>query len=96
MNDEMTNGVAENNATVVDEKGFVVVDAPTTVSEEEKAPKDKTSVMHWIVEGVLLVAVIVLYTALLLRECREKDGCGGKTCREGHWRGGVHQYRHNQ
>lgn len=61
MNDEMTNGVAENNATVVDEKGFVVVDAPTTVSEEEKAPKDKTSVMHWIVEGVLLVAVIVLY-----------------------------------
>ena len=61
MNDEMMNGAAENNATAVDEKGFVVYDAPKTVSEEEEAPRGKTSVTHWIVDGVLVVAVIVLY-----------------------------------
>ena len=66
MNEEMTNGVAENVATVVDDKGFVVENKPEDSSEKEEdkpscEKKCDCQLAHWIIEGVLAVAVIALF-----------------------------------
>lgn len=63
-NEEMKNEVADNQATVVDEKGFVVENKPTDLPEkEEKKPacEKKYDLVHWIVDGVLAAAVIALF-----------------------------------
>lgn len=65
MNEEMTNEVAENAATVVDEKGFVVENKSEEPSEEALKPscekKCDCQLAHWIIEGVLAAAVIALF-----------------------------------
>ena len=62
--EEMKNEVVEKTATVVDEKGFVVENKPVELSENEEAKpscKNNSSLCHWIVDGVLLTAVIALF-----------------------------------
>ncbi len=62
--EEMKNEVVEKTATVVDEKGFVVENKPVELSENEEAKpscKNNSSLCHWIVDGVLLAAVIALF-----------------------------------
>lgn len=62
--EEMKNEVVEKTATVVDEKGFVVENKPAELSENEEAKpscKNNSSLCHWIVDGVLLAAVIALF-----------------------------------
>lgn len=62
--EEMKNEVVEKTATVVDEKGFVVENKPVELSENEDAKpscKNNSSLCHWIVDGVLLAAVIALF-----------------------------------
>lgn len=65
-NEEMKNEVVENEATVVDEKGFVVENKPVDSPEQEEVKpscekKCNCQVFHWILEGVLLAAVIALF-----------------------------------
>ena len=62
--EEMKNEVVENTATVVDEKGFVVENKPEKMPEKEEvetSSKKDSSLCHWIIEGVLLAAVIALF-----------------------------------
>lgn len=62
--EEVKNEVVENEATVVDEKGFVVEQKPTNVPEKEEVKpscENKCSMAHWIVDGVLAAAVIALF-----------------------------------
>jgi len=66
MNEEKTNEVVENAATVVDEKGFVVENKPQEFAEKEEAKsscekKCDCQMAHWIIEGVLALAVIALF-----------------------------------
>jgi outer membrane protein len=65
-NEEMKNEVVEKEATVVDEKGFVVENKPVdSPKQEEVKPscekKCNCQIFHWILEGVLLAAVIALF-----------------------------------
>ncbi len=65
-NEEMKNEVVEKEATVVDEKGFVVENKPVdSPKQEEIKPscekKCNCQIFHWILEGVLLAAVIALF-----------------------------------
>jgi outer membrane protein len=63
-NEELKNEVAENQATVVDEKGFVVENKPEeTPNKEDVRPtcENGCAKVHWIIEGVLAVAVIALF-----------------------------------
>lgn len=63
-NEEMKNEVVENAATVVDEKGFVLENKPETLPEKEEIKpscKKDSSMCHWIVEGVLVAAVVTLF-----------------------------------
>ncbi|MBO7630266.1 MAG: OmpH family outer membrane protein [Bacteroidales bacterium] len=65
-NEEMKNEVVENEATVVDEKGFVVDNKPVDLPETEEVKpscekKCNCQIFHWILEGVLLAAVIALF-----------------------------------
>ena len=65
-NEEMKNEVVENEATVVDEKGFVVDNKPVDLPETEEVKpsfekKFNCQIFHWILEGVLLAAVIALF-----------------------------------
>ena len=65
-NEEMKNEVVEKEATVVDEKGFVVENKPVdSPKQEEVKPscekKCNCHIFHWILEGVLLAAVIALF-----------------------------------
>ena len=65
-NEEMKNEVVENEATVVDEKGFVVENRPVASPEPEEVKSScekncNCQVVHWIIEGVLLAAVIALF-----------------------------------
>lgn len=63
--EEMKNEVAEKTATVVDEKGFVVENKPTELSENEESKscekKCNCQLAHWIIEGVLAAAVVALF-----------------------------------
>lgn len=64
--EETKNEVVEKEATVVDEKGFVVENNPiNSPNEEGCAPKCENKcncgMVHWIVEGVLAAAVIALF-----------------------------------
>ncbi len=61
--EEKKNEVVENATTVVDEKGFVVENKPVELPEEEVKHfcKKDSSLCHWIIEGVLLAAVISLF-----------------------------------
>ena len=66
VNEEVTNEVVENAATVVDEKGFVVEDKTQESSgQEEVKPscekKCNCQMLHWILEALLLVGVITLF-----------------------------------
>lgn len=63
-NEEMKNEVVENQATVVDEKGFVVENKPVDLPEKEEIKptcEKKCDLAHWIVDGVLAAAVIALF-----------------------------------
>lgn len=64
-NEELKNEVVENEATVVDEKGFVVEskDPMDSPKKEDVKPKceNKCGMIHWIVEGVLAAAVVALF-----------------------------------
>lgn len=65
-NEEMKNEVVEKETTVVDEKGFVVENKPVdSPKQEEVKPscekKCNCQIFHWILEGVLLAAVIALF-----------------------------------
>ena len=65
-NEEMKNEVVENEATVVDEKGFVLEKQPVESPEQEEVKpscekKCNCQIFHWILEGVLLAAVIALF-----------------------------------
>lgn len=63
-NEEMKNEVVENTTTVVDEKGFVVENKPEALTEKEEVKpscKKDSSLCHWIIEGVLLAAVVALF-----------------------------------
>ena len=66
VNEEVTNEVVENAATVVDEKGFVVEDKTQESSgQEEVKPscekKCNCQMLHWILEALLLIGVITLF-----------------------------------
>ena len=66
MNEEMTNEVADNVATVVDDKGFVVENKTEESAEKEDVKhacgkKCDCQLAHWIIEGVLAAAVIALF-----------------------------------
>ena len=65
-NEEMKNEVVEKEATVVDEKGFVVENNPVDSPKQEEVKsscekKCNCQIFHWILEGVLLAAVIALF-----------------------------------
>lgn len=63
--EEVKNEVVENEATTVDEKGFVVEQKPMDTPEKEEVKssceKKCCGKVHWIVEGVLAAAVIALF-----------------------------------
>ena len=64
MNEKNEHEVRENPATAVDEKGFVIEDRPVEEpGKGEAAPSCRKgpSLCHWIIEGVLLAAVIALF-----------------------------------
>lgn len=71
LKEEMKNEVVENEgmekeATVVDEKGFVVENKPMDSPEQEEVKpvcenKCNCQMAHWIVEGLLLAGVIALF-----------------------------------
>ena len=65
-NEMIENEVVEKEATVVDEKGFVVENKPEDSPEPAEVKpscekKCNCQVFHWILEGVLLAAVIALF-----------------------------------
>lgn len=63
-NEEMKNEVVENQATVVDEKGFVVENKPMDLPEKEEIKptcEKKCDLAHWIVDGLLAAAVVALF-----------------------------------
>ena len=77
-NEEMKNKVAENAATVVDEKGFVVENKPGDSSEKEEVnsaceKKCNCQLAHWIVEALLLAGMVTLFILYF---------CGGKSCKK--------------
>jgi len=62
--EELKNEVVENEATAVDEKGFVLENHPMDVLQKEEVKptcENKCGTAHWIVEGVLAAAVIALF-----------------------------------
>ena len=65
-NEVIENEVVENEATVVDEKGFVIENQPVDSPEQEEVKsscekKCNCQIVHWIIEGVLLAAVVALF-----------------------------------
>lgn len=64
--EELKNEVVEHEATVVDEKGFVVENNSMNSPEQQEVKpscekKCNCQIAHWIVEGVLAAAVIALF-----------------------------------
>lgn len=64
MNELKEKDVVGNAATIVDEKGFVVDNSPSETPEKEEPSSssgNRSSLAHWIVEGLLAAAVIALF-----------------------------------
>ena len=75
-NEMIENEVVERTATVVDEKGFVVENKPSEIPEKKgvkASSENRSSMIHWIVEGLLAAAVIALFVLHF---------CGGNSCKK--------------